>query len=213
VKVDGPTLGPGGRWVKVGEQLSADLNGGPPRAAAESSPSTSPLDPEKAAPAKVDGTQARAKSWKELAEHRQYGEALAAAEAAGFEASCRAASASDLVLLGNAARFAGSGARAEQAFRLVRSRFAGTAQASMAAFHLGRIAYDQVGDRRQAAEWFQSYLREAPGGPFAREAAGRLLEAQRALGDRNAARAAARTYLQKYPSGPHAALAHEVLEP
>jgi TolA-binding protein len=152
-------------------------------------------------------------AWKELARSQHYREALAAAEGAGFEATCRAASAGDLVLLGNSARFAGSAVRAEQAFRLARSRFPGSSEASMAAFYLGRIAYDQRGDRRQAAEWFQSYLREAPGGALAREAAGRLLEAERALGDRAAAQAAARAYLQKYPSGPHAGLARELLEP
>jgi TolA-binding protein len=151
-------------------------------------------------------------SWKRLALDQQYTEALAAAEADGFDATCRAASAADLLLLGNSARFAGSPARAERAFRFARSRFAGTHEASMASFFLGRIAYDQRGNPGEAAHWFQSYLREEPAGGLAREAAGRLIEAERARGDSAATLAAAQSYLQKYPSGPHADLARGVLK-
>ncbi len=220
VKVDGPTLGPAGRWVKVGERLQAVLEREPAAPAGSAAVSAS-LEP---APSAVGVASAAGSvapnlggaasgGWKELAKHQRYREALASAEAEGFEATCGKVSARDLVSLGNAARFAGSAARAEQAFKAARSRFSGSSEASMAAFYLGRIAYDQRGDRRQAVQWFQNYLREAPGGAFAREAAGRLLEAERALGDRAAAQLAARSYLEKYPSGPHAGLAREVLEP
>jgi TolA-binding protein len=221
VKVDGPTLGPSGRWVKVGERLQAVLDGGPAAAAsvAASSPTLEPAASaavvEPAAGGSVTPSRGAAapNAWKELAQHQKYREALESAEAEGFEETCRKANARDLVLLGNAARFAGAAPRAEQAFKAARSRFAGSSEASMAAFYLGRIAYDQRGDRRQAVQWFQNYLREAPSGALAREAAGRLLEAERALGDRAGAQAAARSYLEKYPSGPHAGLAREMLGP
>jgi transmembrane sensor len=201
--------------------LQAVLDGGPAASAgvAAASPSLEPAASAAVAEPAAGGSVAPGRgaaapnAWKGLAQQQKYREALASAEAEGFEETCRKASARDLVLLGNAARFAGSAARAEQAFKAVRSRFSGSAEASMAAFYLGRIAYDQRGDRRQAVEWFRSYLREAPGGAFAREAAGRLLEAERALGDRGGAQAAARSYLDKYPSGPHAGLAREMLGP
>jgi transmembrane sensor len=216
VLVSGPTLSGAGRRVKPGEALRIAID---EPAVAVPAPSIvgSGAGPDGALPAPDDSAKLPAKnpaaggSWKELAQRQNYTGALAAAEAEGFEAACRAASATDLVLLGNTARFAGSAARAEQAFRLVRSRFAGSHEAATAAFFLGRIAYDQRGNRSEAAQWFQSYLREAPSGALAREAAGRLLEAERALGDVEAARATARQYLQKYPSGPHASLAHDVL--
>jgi transmembrane sensor len=232
VQVRGPTLSGGGRWVKPGEVLRVVIDDHGVAVAGDSaSPSpvppvspgvaeaTAPPDAEPVSP--VDSASRTPKSvrgaalgsWKELALKERYPDALAAAEAEGFDATCRAASAKDLVLLGNAARFAGSGARAEQAFRQVRSRFAGSHEASMAAFFLGRIAYDQQGNRREAARWFQSYLLEEPAGGLAREASGRLLEAQRALGDREAYRASARAYLERYPSGPHAGLARELLKP
>jgi TolA-binding protein len=218
VRVLGPTLGSAGRWLErgatlrivmdeVGESIGAAL---PSESAAPSSPPGPPSSAAEPLPTKVGGAEPKA-AWRELSRKARYADALAAAEAEGFEGVAKSASATDLVLLGNTARFAGSSARAEQAFRLVRSRFGRTHEAAMAAFFLGRIAYDQKGDRRAAAEWFQSYLREEPNGGLAREAAGRLVEAEKAAGDLPAARAAAHSYLEKYPSGPHAGLARGVL--
>ena len=215
VLVVGPTLSGAGRRVKAGETLRIKMDEPaqpePALSAASVGSSAAKLAPEDSARTLPKVVRPALGSWKDLASRQDYADALAAAEADGFDQTCQAASAHDLVLLGNAARFAGSAARAQQAFRLVRSRFAGTPDAAMAAFFLGRIAYDQLGNRSEAAEWFRSYLREAPSGALAREAAGRLLEAQRALGDLQAARITARQYLEKYPSGPHAALAHDVI--
>jgi outer membrane protein assembly factor BamD (BamD/ComL family) len=81
----------------------------------------------------------------------------------------------------------------------------------MSAFTLGRIEYDDHRNYRDAARWFQSYLREEPSGGLAREASGRLIEAQKAAGDIAAARESAGAYLAKYPAGPHTGLAHAVL--
>jgi TolA-binding protein len=87
-----------------------------------------------------------------------------------------------------------------------RERFPGTADAAQAAFLLGRSAAPAV-----AARWFDEYLREAPGGPFAREAAGRLVESHSRAGNHAAARQAASVYLQRYPNGPHAAFARSII--
>jgi transmembrane sensor len=224
VQVSGPTLGAEGRRVSSGESLRVAVREpNTPAASASASASASSSASAEAAPNPADivsGDDALAPksakpvvlgSWKRLALDQHYTEALAAAEADGFDATCRAASAHDLVLLGNSARFAASPARAERAFRFARARFSGTHEASMAAFFLGRIAYDQRGNPGEAARWFQSYLREEPAGALAREAAGRLIEAERARGDSAATLAAAQSYLQKYPSGPHANLARSVL--
>jgi transmembrane sensor len=218
VLVSGPTLSGAGRRMKPGEALRIAIDEravalpAPGVVGGGASPNGAPSASDDSAklPGKNPVPGARG-SWKELAQRQDYTGALAAAEAEGFESTCKAASAPDLVLLGNSARFAGSAARAEQAFRLVRSRFVGSHEAATAAFFLGRIAYDQRGSRREAVQWFQSYLREAPSGALTREALGRLLEAERALGDVEAARAYARQYLEKYPSGPHASLAHDLL--
>jgi outer membrane protein assembly factor BamD (BamD/ComL family) len=93
-----------------------------------------------------------------------------------------------------------------EALMACRARFAGTQQAAMSAFQLGRSA-----SGAQAAQWFSTYLKEQPGGQLAREALGRLIEAHEAAGDHVSGRAAAERYLKSYPDGPHAALARQAL--
>jgi ferric-dicitrate binding protein FerR (iron transport regulator) len=150
-------------------------------------------------------------SWRELAAQGRSHEALAAA-LGRFDDECRTASASDVLMLADQARYAGDAPHARTALMAVRSRFPGSAQAATAAFLLGRMAFD-AGNSAEAATWFERASVEAPGGPLAREAAGRLIEARENAGDHAGARAAAERYLQRYPSGPHASLAIRVLEP
>jgi TolA-binding protein len=156
-------------------------------------------------------SSALSESWRELAAQGRSREALAAA-LGRFDDECRTASASDVLLLADQARYAGDIAHARVALLAVRSRFPGGPQAATAAFLLGRMAFD-AGDFGEAATWFERTSVEAPSGPLAREAAGRLIEARENAGDHAGARAGAERYLQRYPSGPHAPLAMRVLQP
>jgi transmembrane sensor len=217
VTVLGPSLGASGRRVSSGESLRVSVE---EKVTDVSPPLTSAAGETAAAPARrddatrslpSDATGNGRGSWRQLALGGRYAEALAAAEGEGFDAACRRASAADLLLLGDTARFAGSPKLAEQALQLVRARLAGTHEAAMAAFSLGRIAYDERRNYREAARWFRTYLREEPSGGLAREAAGRLIEAESAAGDVAGARESAIGYLGKYPAGPHAGLARTVL--
>jgi transmembrane sensor len=131
--------------------------------------------------------------------------------AADDETGLARASATELLLLADAARMAGAPERARAALRALRARFPGTTQAATARFALGRLAFDVDRDVGQAASHFQAYLDEAPDGPLVREAAGRLLEARAQLGDRGAAAEAARAYLRRFPDGPRADLARHLL--
>jgi TolA-binding protein len=140
-----------------------------------------------------------------------YPEAFAAAEAEGFEAECQRARASELTLLGDAARHAGKRDKAVQAFLLLRRRFAGTSEAALAAFALGRLEFDANGAYPRAAQWFRTYLAEQRGGALAREALGRLIESLHRAGDQTAARELSVTYLRDYPAGPHAELASRLV--
>ena len=63
----------------------------------------------------------------------------------------------------------------------------------------------------RAASLYERYLAEQPGGEFAAEAAGRLVEARDRMGDAAGARRAAERYLAAYPDGSHAAYARRVL--
>ncbi|WP_438007618.1 FecR domain-containing protein [Sorangium sp. So ce321] len=149
--------------------------------------------------------------WRALALDARYKDALAAAEREGFDALCATASAGDLHALGDAARLGGSTARAVQAFTALRRRFPGSPEAASAAFLLGRIAQDQSNDPAGSARWFTRYLTEHPGGAFAADAAGRLVEAEDRRGDDAGARRAAERYLAAYPNGSHAAYARRLL--
>ena len=149
--------------------------------------------------------------WRIFAVDGRYSEALSAAEAAGFGAECQRASAADLMLLGNAARFAGSPSRARQAYSALRRRFPNDPRASLSAFDLARVAFDQMADYGQAVAWFETYLREQPAGPLAQEASGRLMESLQRSGNQAAARRIAERYLVQYPGGPHADFARRLM--
>ena len=163
-------------------------------------------------PAPKGPSEHPAPTWRDHARNGKFRDALEAAERAGFDRECEQASVDDLVLLADAARFAGDAGRASTALHALRRRFGGSPRAASAAFLLGKLAFDRQVSPAAAADWFATYLREQPGGPLAREAAGRLIEARRIAGDRAGAKTAARSYLEHYPSGPHAALARDVVD-
>ena len=222
VTVFGPSLGTDGRrvtpheTVRLGPVPSPSQPPPPPP-----SPLSSPaMDAASASTAAAERGRAVALSesqapgrttWKWLAQAGRYAEALAAAEGDGFAWLCRRAPVSDLLLLGNTARFAQQPERAEQAFRATRARGGASHESAVAAFELGRLAHD-VGRRyHDSADWFAIYLREEPGGALAHEASGRRMEALHRAGDVRAATGAAEIYLRRHPDGAYQGLARELL--
>jgi TolA-binding protein len=232
VHVSGCVLGDG-RLLLPGDRLDASCkdshfeisSGGARRHAADAlaEPSGSaPQDPppassatprasESAAVARGEPKRSARPTWRELARANSYAEAFAAATELGFGAECERASAEDLILLADAARFSGKPTPATQAYQTLRRRFAGTALASRAAFALARQAFDQRGAYAEAARWFETYLQEQPNGPFTREALGRLMESQNRAGDHARARQTAERYLVRYPKGPHSLVAQKLV--
>ncbi|MFT3927798.1 MAG: FecR domain-containing protein [Myxococcales bacterium] len=147
-----------------------------------------------------------------LSREGRYAEVVATAVSANWEQTLSAASPDVLVLLGDAARLSGDAERARDAYERVRTRFPGSDDAAKAAFALGRLEHDRHAQPAQAARWFSLYLKEARHGPMAREAMGRLMEAQLQSGAHAVARETAKEYLEVYADGPHARLAHRLLE-
>jgi hypothetical protein len=139
----------------------------------------------------------------------RYRDAFAAAEASGFGGEIERAPAGDLMMLADAARFSGSPARAREALLAARRRFGARGQS---AFLLGKIAADQQGSPGDAVAWFETYLREEPGGPLAEQALGRILDLSR-RGSPEAGKRAAERYLARYPDGSYAALARSLSGP
>lgn len=151
-------------------------------------------------------------SWKGLAQAGDYASALAAARREGFSTLTGKLGLTDLVLLSDVARYAGSGDSAREALRALEHRFPRTGQASLVPFLLGRIAVDLDDDPAAGARNFKRYMQLNPNGRLAEEAHGRLLDALHQAGNLGEARRSARDYLRRYPQGPHAPLANSLME-
>ncbi|HEY6724582.1 MAG TPA: FecR domain-containing protein [Polyangiaceae bacterium] len=182
------------------------------------SPSAPPSAPprgaqaERSTPAASNAALAPATpDWRRLAAAGKHAAAWSAVQALGFERVQSGASAVDLTLLGNLARYSGQPAQARAALEDVRRRFPRSSEATHAAFLLGRVAADQQQAPAEGAHWFSIYLDELPAGPFAAEALGRLLDCQIKAGQRTRAYTTARRYLEHHPAGSYSGVARQVL--
>jgi hypothetical protein len=213
VKVRGPTL-VADRPVVAGQTLRIDLH--PPSPASPDTTASAPVvsaAPSAPVPPSMSAlpstpvavSEPRALTWVELAGRGDYAPAIDAAERVGIEGILATSGPSELILLGDSARFAGKTELARRAYMTARARFPGSASAALAAFALGRFGGSD------ALGWFERYLVEAPSGPLARESLGRIMEIQNRSGLRDPARATARRYLATYPGGPHAGLARALI--
>ncbi|HVJ21997.1 MAG TPA: tetratricopeptide repeat protein [Polyangiaceae bacterium] len=180
----------------------------PSAALAEVPPAASHKGPElRAAQPPAASASAEGPSWQALAKSGDYSGAFAAIGAAQFSGECERAKESDLWLLADVARLSKNGHSAIGAYSALRRRFPGGPKSGQAAFNIARLHFDQLGQYDEAARWFRTYLSEQPTGALAREALGRLMEAEHRAGHREAAASTARDYLKRHPSGPHARLA------
>lgn len=143
----------------------------------------------------------------QLARAGDFSGAIDALQRAGIAAWIAASTPHDLLLLGDAARFAGRDGVAVRLYVALRNQAPKTDQSAAAAFALGRIAVNQHSEHRAAAAWFKKYLSERPAGALAREAAGRLLESLLKVRDQAGACTAARRYVEQHTRGAHLALA------
>ncbi len=150
-------------------------------------------------------------SWQSLARAGRYADAYSVVALDGFESAISKAAPAELALLGDTARLAQRPLDALAAYQALRSRAAGSAAAKQAAFSIAKVHFDQRAAYAEAARWFRIYLAEQPGGPFAREAEGRLMESLSRSGDHAGARKGAERYLAKYPGGPHERVARQLL--
>ena len=100
------------------------------------------------------------------------------------------------------ARRSGDSREAARLYGRLVARFPRDARAALAAFELGRIRLDQLGDPAGAAQAFRRAI-ALGGGPFAQDARGRLVEAYDAAGQTAACQRAKAAYLGRYPSGRH----------
>ncbi|WP_438001151.1 FecR domain-containing protein [Sorangium sp. So ce185] len=175
---------------------------------AEGAPAGPPPGGLTAAP---DGAAA-APSWAKRVAAGDFRSVLAEAEQRGLGGVLEHGSLDDLVALADAARYARRGDVAQRALTATRKRFPGTSHGKAAAFLLGRMV-DDGGSPGAAVAWYDAYLAESPGGPFAAEALGRKMVAVERTAGRAAARPVAELYLKRHPRGAHAPVARDLVEP
>lgn len=226
VRVSGGDLASSGVAVAAGQKLErfapAPAVSSAPRSAPtstpavptpESAPATSATTTTGAEPARKVGTSAsttaapaesarpRELNFAELSQAGKYREALALAEARGFDRLLTELPETELFALGNSARYAGNPARAKQALLALRQRFPGRGS-ELAALYLARIAEQSEKKPMEAVRWLRIFLQESPTGDLAAGARGSLLSILTSAGDQAGARAVAEDYLRYHPSGP-----------
>lgn len=101
-------------------------------------------------------------------------------------------------------------ARAAKRFRdeaaaldVLRTRYRSDPRAGLAAFELGRLRQDTLGDPSGAAEAFADAVVLSPNGPFREDAEARRVEALDAAGRTDACVEAKRAFLARYPGSIH----------
>lgn len=149
-------------------------------------------------------------NWRDLAEQGRFNEALRLIEAEGVDEVLAGRSATDLLILADAARLSKRAALSRKALLAVRERFPNSALKSQAAIRLGRLDAAE-GAFEQSAKWLARYVQEAPHGRWVGEARGRLLEAWMELRRPDEAKRAADEYLRYHPEGPYRATAARIL--
>jgi hypothetical protein len=180
----------------------------PPVTPSVPSASVDPAASSESAPAApVHSAAGRSEGWDARIARGEFAEIVKEAEARGTAACLASCSAGDLRALSDAARYTGNGELAEQSLLALRKRFSSGAGRD-AAFLLGRL-YEPRG--ASALTWYDTYLREAPGGAFAAEALAGKMRVVRRLSGAHAAAPIAREYLQRFPKGVSANTAREIL--
>ena len=200
------------RAVAAGHRLDLVCPAKPlPSLAGANPPTRSLAASASAEPSMATASASRGVAWRELLATGHLEDGLRAAEHAGFDKVCQTATSRELLVLADAARLFEHKARAATALRVLRQRFPSSADASTAAFTLGRLAFEQKHDYPEAALWFATYLHEQPAGPLMGDAFGRLMEARLRAGDQAGARLDAEQYLRRFPEGPYASQAYGIL--
>ncbi len=117
-------------------------------------------------------------------------------------APARAPSAKELLEAADAARVAGRAREAAGLLDVLRRRHRSDPRAGLAAFELGRLRLDTLGDPQGAVEAFDDSIALAPTGSFREDAEARRVEALERSHDPRC-REARETYLARYPKGVH----------
>jgi transmembrane sensor len=157
-------------------------------------PESPPEPPTPSAPRPVK-TKRSAGAWRALAEQGDYGGAWVALQGEGQPED----EPPDLLRAADVARLSGHPAEALAPLRRILSKFSADPRASLAAFTLGRVLLDDLGNPREAADAFLKAWALAPRSPLAPSAGARAVEALARAGDEAAAKETAERFLREFP--------------
>jgi transmembrane sensor len=105
------------------------------------------------------------------------------------------------MLAADAARLGGAPELARRHLETLLARHAGDARAAPAAFTLGRLLVERLGQPALAAQAFARSQQLAPAGALAEDALAREVSCWLHAGQQQRAQERARTYLTRYPAG------------
>lgn len=124
--------------------------------------------------------------------------------AATAATSQRLTTAKELFEIAQAARIKGNAREAASALDRLRHSYPSDPRAGLAAFELGRMRMDQLGDSGGAVDALNDAMRLDPSARFNEDARARLVQLYHGLGQFDRCRKAQSDYQSRYPSGPHA---------
>jgi transmembrane sensor len=167
----------------------------PPRDAHRSPAATPPTGPP--APAgEAAAPRRKGARWRVLADRGEFDDAYRTFEPADLRDDV-----ADLLLAADVARLSGHSREAVTPLRRIMARHAADARVPIAAFTLGRVLLDELGDPRGAADAFSAARAAAPDGPLAEDALAREVEAWSRAGEEDRAAGAAQLYVERHPHG------------
>jgi len=159
------------------------------------SPTTAAKTADSADPATADAKQ---KAWREAAEQGEFEHAY---KLLAGSHSPVADDVEELLLAADSARLSGHPEAALPFLRKVVDRHAKDSRAPLAAFTLGGVLMQQLGQPREAEAAYAKARELSLNASLAEDALARQVEAAHRAGDAPRARALAREYLERYPSG------------
>jgi transmembrane sensor len=178
---------------------SAQASNEHPSPLVEPGPAAAPR-PEAASP----GGRAGEKPWRYLARRGRHREAFAALGSDGFRRESERLGVNDLLALADVARLSGHPAEAVMPLERIVAEFSSDSQAPLAAFALGRLELDALGQARAAVSAFRKALDLGIPRGLREDVRARLVEACARSGDAGAAGRAAEAYRAEFPDGRHA---------
>ena len=188
------------QWTGGQAFLSAGQSGlyPPPAAAEASKPVAEPASD-------LAGSVAEeAASWRKLAKRGAYVDAYKALGPVASTSKSVRDEPADLMLAADVARLSRHPGEATRFLSRVSDGFPRDKRAPLAAFTLGRVLLEDLGQPGRAADAFRRAQQLAPKGPLAADALAREVDAAQRAGQVDRARQVAARYVELYPEGPQA---------